>query len=46
MQFRADLEPVEGERHWFAIDRSVLAGHGIAVFGPPPERTIAELERA
>jgi len=35
MAFRADFEPMEGERHWFAIDRSVLAGHGIAIVGPP-----------
>ena len=32
---RVDFEPVEGEGHWFAIDRSVLAAHGIALFGPP-----------
>jgi hypothetical protein len=35
MAFRVDFEPVERERHWFAIDRSVLAGHGIAIVGPP-----------
>ena len=34
MDFRADFEPVDGERHWFAIDRSVLAAHGIALVGP------------
>jgi hypothetical protein len=32
--FRADREPQPGERHWFAIDRSVLSEHGIALFGP------------
>jgi hypothetical protein len=35
MAFRADFQPVDGERHWFAIDRSVLATHGIALLGPP-----------
>jgi predicted nucleotidyltransferase len=34
-EFRADLEPRSGEGHWFAIDRSVLAGNGLALFGPP-----------
>jgi hypothetical protein len=33
--FRADREAQAGERQWFAIDRSVLAEHGIALFGPP-----------
>lgn len=34
MSFRADYEPTD-ERHWFAIDRSILAAHGKALFGPP-----------
>jgi hypothetical protein len=34
LEFRADLEPVAGEGHWFAIDRSVLASHGVALAGP------------
>jgi hypothetical protein len=34
MTFRAEREPQPGERHWFAIDRSVLAGHGVALSGP------------
>lgn len=34
-----DYEPVAGERHWFAIDRSVLAGHGVALCGPPAAET-------
>jgi hypothetical protein len=34
-ELRADLEPQHGEGHWFAIDRSVLAQHGVAVLGPP-----------
>jgi hypothetical protein len=39
--FRADREPQPGERHWFAIDRSVLADHGVALFGPPPNEVFA-----
>ena len=35
LTFRADREAQPGERHWFAIDRSVLAQHGIALLGPP-----------
>jgi predicted nucleotidyltransferase len=34
-EFRADLKPQPGESHWFAIDRSILAKHGVALFGPP-----------
>jgi predicted nucleotidyltransferase len=33
--FRLDTEPSPGESHWFAIDRSVLAANGIALYGPP-----------
>jgi predicted nucleotidyltransferase len=34
-ELRVDRLPREGERPWFAVDRSVLAAHGIAVVGPP-----------
>ena len=34
-EFRADREAQAGERHWFAIDRSVLATNGVALVGPP-----------
>jgi predicted nucleotidyltransferase len=33
--FRLDTEPQPGESHWFAIDRSVLAANGVALYGPP-----------
>jgi hypothetical protein len=33
--FRLDTAPQPGERHWFGIDRSVLAGSGITLIGPP-----------
>jgi hypothetical protein len=39
--FRADRVAQPGERQWFAIDRSVLAKHGIALFGPPPAEVFA-----
>ena len=34
--FRLDTKPQPGESHWFAIDRSVLAANGVALYGPPP----------
>ena len=44
MSFRADYEPGE-ERHWFAIDRSVLAAHGLPLFGPPADELFAPIPR-
>jgi hypothetical protein len=41
--FRADRTSQPGERHWFAIDRSVLAQHGIALFGPPAADVFAPI---
>jgi predicted nucleotidyltransferase len=32
---RAEAAPRAGEGHWFALDRSVLAAKGIALYGPP-----------
>lgn len=43
LPFRADREPQPGERHWFAIDRAVLAAHGLALFGPPAEDVFAPI---
>ena len=40
---RADREPQPGERHWFAVDRSVLAAHGIALLGPPAAQVFAPI---
>lgn len=40
---RADREPQPGERHWFAVDRSVLAAHGIALLGPPAAEVFAQI---
>jgi predicted nucleotidyltransferase len=33
--FRLDTKPQPGESHWFAIDRSILAANGVALYGPP-----------
>lgn len=44
MTFRAEYEPGE-ERHWFAIDRSILAAHGRALFGPPAGELFAPIPR-
>ena len=43
LTFRADREPQPGERHWFAVDRSVLAAHGIALLGPPAAQVFAPI---
>ena len=39
--FRAETQVQPGEEHWFAIDRSVLAGHGVALLGPPAAEIFA-----
>jgi hypothetical protein len=44
--FRADREPQPDERHWFAIDRSVLSQHGIALIGPPASDVFAPIRPA
>jgi hypothetical protein len=43
LTFRADREPQPGERHWFAIDRSLLAARGIALLGPPAAAVFAPI---
>jgi hypothetical protein len=43
LTFRADREPQPGEGHWFAVDRSVLSQHGIALFGPPASEVFASI---
>jgi len=41
--FVAERAVRPGERHWFAIDRSVLAGHGNVLDGPPASEVFASL---
>jgi hypothetical protein len=45
MQFRLDLDPDPDERHWFALDRAILAAAGIAVLGPPAAAVFAPVSR-
>ena len=45
MPERIDFEPVPGETHWFAIDRSILAQSGVALHGPPAQDVFAALPR-
>jgi hypothetical protein len=46
MAFRVDEEPGEIEGFWFAIDRSILREHGLALTGPPPADLFAPVPRA
>jgi hypothetical protein len=45
MEERIDFEPVSGEAHWFAIDRSILAQSGVALHGPPARDVFAAFSR-
>jgi hypothetical protein len=45
MDFRADFEPGDIEGFWFAIDRSILREHGVALLGPPPTELFAAIPR-
>lgn len=45
MALRADFEPDPLERHWFPIDRAILAEHGVALHGPPAGEVFAPLPR-
>jgi hypothetical protein len=46
MPFLADFEPDPAEAHWFPIDRSILAQHGVALLGPPASEVFAPTPRA
>lgn len=46
MTFRVDYAPVPGERHWFALDRAILAERGVAITGPAARHVFAPLPRA
>jgi hypothetical protein len=43
MAYRLDLEPDPAEAHWFAIDRSILSAHGIAIVGRPAADVFAPI---
>lgn len=46
ISFLAELDPRDAEQHWFAIDRSILSEHGIALAGPPAREVFAPIPRA
>jgi hypothetical protein len=46
MPFRADTAPGDIEGFWFAIDRSILREHGVALHGPPAAEVFAPIPRA
>jgi hypothetical protein len=46
MPFRVDEEPGEIEGFWFAIDRSILHAHGVALAGPPAADLFAPIPLA
>jgi hypothetical protein len=45
MDFRVDYDPSAIEAHWFPIDRTILAQHGVALAGPPASDVFAPLPR-
>ncbi len=45
MPFRVEYEPRPAEAHWFPIDRSILAEHGLALAGPPARDVFATISR-
>jgi predicted nucleotidyltransferase len=45
MLFRKDLEPVPTETHWFALDRTILRAHGVALLGPPAVDVFGRIPR-
>jgi hypothetical protein len=46
MDFRVDEAPGDIEGFWFAIDRSILRAHGVALSGPPAADLFAPIPRA
>jgi hypothetical protein len=46
MGFRVDEAPGDIEGFWFAIDRSILRAHGVALSGPPAADLFAPIPRA
>jgi hypothetical protein len=45
MRFRLDLETDPKERHWFTLDRAILATAGVPVLGPPADEVFAPIPR-
>ena len=42
---RVDFEPGTVERHWFPVDRAILADRGVALCGPPAAEVFAPMPR-
>jgi len=45
MATRIDFLPDRSEQHWFALDRAILAAHGVPLAGAPDTRAFAPLPR-
>jgi hypothetical protein len=43
--FRADFAPGTIERHWFPLDRALIASAGIAIDGPPAGELFSPMPR-
>jgi predicted nucleotidyltransferase len=41
MPFRLLLDSTAADRHWYPIDRAILAAHGVALAGPPAAEVFA-----
>lgn len=46
MAFRASFDPADADPHWYAIDRAILAAHGLALHGPPAREMFAAAPRS
>jgi hypothetical protein len=46
MEFHAALDPSGANgRHWYVLDRALLARHGVTLLGPPPSALFAHVPR-
>jgi hypothetical protein len=43
MTHRLDLETDPNERHWFTLDRAILAASGVPLIGPPAREVFASI---
>jgi hypothetical protein len=46
MAFHVAFEPSAADRHWYVLDRAILAERGVALAGPPPRELFAPIPRA
>jgi hypothetical protein len=45
LRWRLDAAPDVADLHWFAIDRSILRQHGLAIVGPPAREVFGDISR-